>query len=111
MEQRLAREESVVFLAAKENESPVGFAQLYPTFSSVSLQPTWVLNDLFVVSEARSGGIDRTLLNRTRAFAESKGAGRLELKTARDNHGAQELYESLGWERDEKFYSYSLDLR
>lgn len=111
LEQRLTRKESVVFLASKDDESPIGFAQLYPMFSSVSLQPAWILNDLFVVPEARNVGVGRVLLDHTRAFAESTDAVRLELKTARDNHHAQKLYESLGWERDEKFFSYSLRLR
>jgi len=42
---RLSNEESVIFLAFDEN-NPVGFVQLYPSFSSVSMKRTWVLNDL-----------------------------------------------------------------
>lgn len=39
--------ESVVFIAHEGNK-PVGFTQLYPSFSSVSLARIFVLNYLFV---------------------------------------------------------------
>jgi ribosomal protein S18 acetylase RimI-like enzyme len=32
---------------------------------------------------------------------------RLDLTTAKNNHTAQSLYESLGWVRDEIFYAYN----
>jgi hypothetical protein len=35
----------------------------------------------------------------------------MELATATTNHGAQRLYESLGWLRDTEFYRYALRLR
>jgi ribosomal protein S18 acetylase RimI-like enzyme len=43
-------------------------------------------------------------------LARSTGAVGLELATARTNAPAQRLYESLGWQRDEVFYQYGLDL-
>jgi hypothetical protein len=45
--ERLQRGESVVF-AVIEAENTLGFTQLYPSFSSVSMKPIWILNDLFV---------------------------------------------------------------
>lgn len=39
--------------------------------------------------------------------ARTDGKARMDLTTARSNHGAQALYESLGWKRDEVFYAYS----
>lgn len=44
---RLDHGESVVFIA-HEGSVPVGFAQMYPSYSSVSLARVFVLNDLFV---------------------------------------------------------------
>lgn len=32
------------------------------------------------------------------------------LETARANHAGQSLYERLGYKRDDKFYTYWLDL-
>jgi ribosomal protein S18 acetylase RimI-like enzyme len=43
-------------------------------------------------------------------FARATGAAGLELATAKSNAPAQRLYESLGWQRDEAFYQYGLDL-
>ena len=49
---RLRRRESVIFLAF-DGRTPVGFVQLYPTWSSLSLKQLWILNDLFVVPASR----------------------------------------------------------
>ena len=41
---RLDRGESVVLMAVDgDGETPLGFVQLYPTFSSVRLSPVWIL--------------------------------------------------------------------
>jgi hypothetical protein len=45
-----------------ESKSAVGFMQLYPSFSSVSMQPIWIVNDLFVVEEARRRGVEAIVL-------------------------------------------------
>lgn len=50
--ERLQGGESVIF-AVMEGENALGFTQLYPSFSSVSMKPIWILNDLFVVEKAR----------------------------------------------------------
>ena len=52
----------------------------------------------------------RALMETARAYASSQGASRLDLETAIDNHQAQALYEGLGYEREQHFYKYSLDL-
>jgi len=87
-----------------------GFTQLYPSFSSTSMQPLYILNDLYVVPAARRLGVGRALLERARAFAAGAGAATLVLQTAITNLPAQTLYELLGWRRDELYYTYELDL-
>jgi len=109
LHERLMREESVAFVSL-EGPVGIGFAQLYPTFSSVSARRQWILNDLFVAPEARVRGIGATLLETTRQFAVETGAKRLVLATALDNLPAQRLYESLGWKREEAFRHYYLDV-
>lgn len=106
---RFARDEAVVFLAERASV-PVGFTLLYPTFSSLAMKPVWILNDLFVVPEARRAGVATRLLERARAMAQRSGAVGLLLDTARDNRAAQRLYASSGWTRDEKFLHYELNL-
>lgn len=107
--ERLRNLESVIFLAL-EGERALGFTQLYPSFSSVSLGRLWILYDLYVVPEARQRGIGRALMERARTFALDSGATALLLDTAVDNLAAQALYESLGYVRDTKFYHYELPL-
>lgn len=111
LSERIARGESVLFLALLDlngQEIPAGLAQLYPSFSSTSMQRLWILNDLFVALEGRKHGVGRALLRTAREHAERTGAKGLELMTARDNFAAQALYESMGWLRDEVFLPYTL---
>ena len=105
---RLANHESVIFVASAGTEALVGFTQVYPTFCSVSAGPIHILYDLYVAQVARRHGVARALMAAACEHARQTGAIRLELSTAKTNVGAQALYESLGWVRDEEFYRYSL---
>ena len=107
---RLRGNQSVLFLA-RRGEQALGFVQLYPAFASLSLAPSWILNDLYVSPVARGAGVGRALMEAARALARETGAAELFLQTARDNHAAQRLYESLGWVRDDHFLVYTLDPR
>lgn len=104
--ERLKNDESVIFLALDGEES-VGFTQLFPAFSSVSMKRLWILNDLFVLPTVRRRGVARALLERARQFAIETQSKGLVLETATDNP-ARHLYESLGWQRDTEFFHYSL---
>jgi ribosomal protein S18 acetylase RimI-like enzyme len=108
LSERLANKESVIFLASNEQEG-LGFVQLYPTFSSIALKRLWILNDLYVLPDARRQGIGRALLKRAQQFATETGAKGLVLETAIDNP-AQNLYRLMGYQRDQEFYSYYLNL-
>jgi GNAT superfamily N-acetyltransferase len=105
--ERLERGQSVIFLALKDGRG-VGFTQLYPSFSSVSMRRLWILNDLYVAAEARTLGVGRALLERAREFAIETGAKGLELATATDNLAAQRLYEKTNWKKDLEFFHYYL---
>ncbi len=101
--------ESVLFVA-HEGDTALGFTQLYPSFSSVSLARVFVLNDLFVREQARRKGVASKLMSAAADYAKSLGAVRLMLSTATDNEAAQALYRSAGWKRDEQFFVYQLAL-
>lgn len=105
---RLTRQDTVIFLADKGG--PVGFTQLFPSFSSVSVKRLWILNDLFVSPEARQAGVAKALLERARRHALDTHAKGLVLTTEIDNRSAQKLYEAMGWRRDETFYTYRLEV-
>ena len=106
--ERTDRDESVIFVAYARPHQAVGFTQLYPSFSSVSLKRLWILNDLFVHSDARRRGVARALLERARQHALETGAKGLILNTAVTNTPAQTLYESCGWKREDEFLQYNL---
>ena len=74
--QRLGQGESVIFAVVQAGR-PLGFTQLYPSFSSVSMRPIWVLNDLYVAEGARRRGVGARLLGAARDHALSTGAVRL----------------------------------
>ena len=101
---RFSKKESVIFLAY-ENELPIGFVQLYFTFSSVSLQPSLILNDLFVRKEFRGKEVGQALLEKSKSFCREKGYKGLALETAVDNP-AQKLYEKLDWKKDSHCFHY-----
>ncbi|WP_028400274.1 GNAT family N-acetyltransferase [Ectobacillus panaciterrae] len=106
---RLKNEESVIFVAVHEGEY-LGFTQLYPSFSSVSMKRTWILNDLYVQEEARKQGIAQALLDKAKLHAIQSNAKSLELQTAPHNTNAQKLYEKNGYQKDTSFLNYSLNL-
>ena len=107
--ERLTRGESVVLFAVDGN-TPRGFTQLYPLFSSLRCRPIWILSDLFVRPEHRGNGVARRLMEAAHDFARAQGAAAVELDTAHANTTAQALYESLGYERDLEFRHYVLSL-
>lgn len=109
--ERMAANESAIFLAQDQSGEALGFVQLYPTFSSIDAHRTWLLSDLFTTPAARGRGVGRLLMNTAQDFAVQTGAKGLVLETATDNLTAQGLYESLGWVRDTGYYTYNLDLR
>jgi len=106
LEERLKREESILFIAI-ENGDQKGFTQLYPSFSSVSMTKIWILNDLFVSAERRRTGIAQALINHVIAYCKLSRRKKVVLSTAYDNFNAQKLYEKFGFTRED-FYNYEL---
>ena len=105
---RLANGESTILVAEMAGGQLAGFCQLYATFCSVAASPILVLYDLFVDPDFRRQHVGQALMLAAHAHAQKAGVVRMELATAVNNHQAQALYESLGWQRDEEFYHYSL---
>lgn len=104
---RLEHRDSVILLAEHSDTGVIGFCQLYPSFCSVEAAPIFVLYDLFVSANQRRNGAARALLQAAEAHAAATGHARMDLSTARSNHAAQALYESLGWIRDDVFFVYN----
>ena len=102
--------ESVVFYAQDGEGNILGFTQLYPTFSSVSLRRDLILNDLFVHEKARGQGVARKLLTAARDHGKKVNSKGLLLETDILNAKAQALYESFGFERVTDHYFYYLTI-
>ena len=105
LRERLDHGESVVFIC-HDNSTPVGFAQLFPSFSSVSLSRVFVLNDLFVHEPGRRKGAASMLLTAVESYAWSLASVRVSLNVARQNVSAQRLYDERGWKQDDQFFMY-----
>ena len=104
LKKRMKRMESVI-LVAEERKELIGFTQLFPIFSSVSMKRTWLLNDLYVNEKARGMGTASKLLDAARDFGAKTNSKWLILQAAADNFTAQKVYEKNRWEREtDPFY-------
>ncbi|MGM8931659.1 GNAT family N-acetyltransferase [Salinicola halophyticus] len=108
--QRSERQDAQLLIALDDGGSAVGFVQLFPVPSTTSLGSRWILNDLFVVPEARRAGTGSALLQAARNLAAEHGVAQLMLRTQTDNVAAQSRYQALGWQRDESFHTYLLSV-
>ena len=106
LSERLYKQDSIIFLALDTNGNGLGFTQLYPSFSSVSMETLYILNDLFVSQSARGMGVGAALLIHAQQFARDEGCKGLTLETAIDNP-AQKLYKRLGWVLDSEVNHYT----
>lgn len=105
LQARMMNNESVIFIAY-DGEEAAGFVQLYPSFSSVSMKRSWVLNDLYVKKQARGKGVGEKLIAKAAEMAGETGAKGLFLETASDNLPAQRLYEKTGFTKETNYFYY-----
>ncbi|HYG37558.1 MAG TPA: GNAT family N-acetyltransferase [Cytophagales bacterium] len=109
LKERIENKESEIFVAVEESVA-VGFIQLYPSFSSISLKRLWILNDLFVLPEFRKRSAASKLIIKAIHFAKETSAIGLVLETGKTNEAAQKLYNKLGFSKSEDFYVYYYSL-
>ncbi len=101
---RLTKNDTVIYITFIDKKA-VGFIQLFPSFSSVSMQPLYILNDLYVEKLYRKQGIGVALLNKAKQLCREQNCKGLSLQTERTNP-AQHLYESLGWKKDKDLFYF-----
>ena len=101
--------ESVIFIAQLQDEV-VGFAQLYPVFSSLTLQRVWILNDFFIAEEFRGSGVGTQLFAKVKEFTLLTRSKGIELSVEHTNKKAWAFWEKQGFKLDEdfRFYFYKL---
>ncbi len=98
LKERITNNESVIYLAYIDDKA-VGFTQLYPLFSSVSMQPMYLLNDLFVDSTIRSKGVGQALIQAAKDLCIEKNYKGIAIQTESHNP-AQHLYQRVGFKMD-----------
>jgi ribosomal protein S18 acetylase RimI-like enzyme len=103
LRERFLLRESVIYLAL-EGDVALGFTQLYPSFSSVRLRRLWILNDLYVIPEARGQRVGEALIHRALELARQTNAVGVQLETAHTNTSALRLYERMGFTREDLEY-------
>jgi ribosomal protein S18 acetylase RimI-like enzyme len=104
---RLSLHDSIIYMLYQGNHAQA-FAQIYPSFSSVAMQRTWTLNDLYVDRSYRNQGAGRLLLEHVLNKAKENSVFSVKLITAKDNHTAKSLYQSCGFQINTDFDSYSI---
>ena len=112
LEKRLSRDESVIYLALSidDDRKVLGFCQLYPSFSSLSLKRVWILNDIYVAEDARRQLVADHLMRTARKMAKASQAVRMRVSTSSNNDVAQKVYESIGFREDTQFKNYVLPI-
>ena len=109
LEERIKNQDARLFLAMADDEDKIlGFIQLFPSLSSLSLKPVWVLNDIYVVPEARRQLVADRLILKARELAQREGVIGLRAATRQDNEVGHELYRSMGFQDDDMFKHFSL---
>jgi GNAT superfamily N-acetyltransferase len=97
--------ESVIFIAEQHDEV-IGFAQLYPTFSSLTLQRVWILNDFFISEAYRNFGVGKQLFAKVKEFTMLTNSKGIELSVEHINKTAWQFWEREGFKKDEDFRYY-----
>lgn len=99
--------EGMQLIAYGPGGEAAGFATLFWTWTTLSAARIGIMNDLFVVDEARGTGLADRLIAACRERCASHGAVELVWQTAKDNVRAQAVYDRVGGRRSE-WFDYSL---
>jgi pimeloyl-ACP methyl ester carboxylesterase/GNAT superfamily N-acetyltransferase len=99
--------EGLQLIARGADSRPLGFATLYWTWSTTRAARIGVMNDLFVVPEARGLRVGEQLIEACREQCRVRGAVSHGWQTAIDNDRAQRLYDRIGGVR-QQWLDYSL---
>jgi len=102
--------EGLQLMARDGSGRAIGFATVFWTWSTLRAARIGVMNDLFVLPEARGSGAAEELIAACRERCRRRGdVASLGWQTAKDNLRAQAVYERVGARRSE-WLDYSLDI-
>ena len=102
----------MIYLALPDDDDSklMGFCQLYPSYSTLSLKRVWILNDIYVAEDARRMLVADHLMREAKKMAKETNAVRMRVSTSSDNEVAKKTYESMGFREDTEFTSYILPI-
>lgn len=111
LEDRLKNDQAIILVAEDEDTGKVlGFCQFIPSFSALTLSPSWVLKGIYVIEEARRQLVADRLINQAKVMARTQGIKRMTVMSGADNISAHGLYRSLGFSADSEFHYFALKL-
>jgi GNAT superfamily N-acetyltransferase len=87
--------EPVHGLVAEQDERVLGLAHAIFHRSTISIEPTCYLQDLFTLEEARGKGVGRALIEAVYGLAKKAGCGRVYWLTHETNETAMKLYNKV----------------
>jgi GNAT superfamily N-acetyltransferase len=102
--------EGFQLIARDDSGRAIGFATVFWTWATSSASRIGVMNDLFVDPNSRGGGAADELIAECARLVRERGGKELDWQTAKDNHRAQKVYDRVGGKRDERWFSYSIEL-
>jgi GNAT superfamily N-acetyltransferase len=99
--------DGIQLIAREDGGRAIGFATVCWTWSTLRASMIGVMNDLYVVPDARGTGVADALIAECSNLCRAHGARELSWQTAKDNHRAQAVYDRVGAMRSE-WLDYSL---
>ena len=108
--QRFENKESVIFIHVKDDVF-TGFVLLYLGFSSVACLKYYILDDVYVTPSYRRQGSAKQLIDTAILFARHENAQRISLETQKNNYQSHQLYEQMGFVKDNEFQTFHCFLK
>ncbi|WP_319580647.1 GNAT family N-acetyltransferase [uncultured Methanospirillum sp.] len=93
----------------RHNDTPVGFATFFFSYSTFLARPTLFLEDIFVLESYRGNGYGRQLFDYCLNEAKIRGCGRMDWMVLTWNEPSIRFYETIGGSRL-GWYTYRLEI-
>ncbi|MCZ7555682.1 MAG: GNAT family N-acetyltransferase [Bacteroidia bacterium] len=90
------------------DDTPVGYAITFETYSSFLAKPTQYLEDIFILPEYRKQKAGLALFLHVAGLARTRGCGRMEWTVLDWNTSAQSFYDALGAVHLREWFLYRL---
>ena len=106
--EQLFEKKSAEVLIAEYEETPIGYALFFGSFSTFLGKPGVYLEDIYIRPEYRGNGYGRAMLKRLAKLGLERGCGRLEWACLDWNRPSIDFYLSLGAEPMTGWTTYRL---